>query len=49
MTIFVDITPACERGRNCAQFDSIESIAEKIEKQQSIANLDKKSIFRLRS
>ncbi len=42
MTIFVDISPACEReARNCAQFDSIKSIAEKIERQQSIANLDK--------
>ncbi len=42
MTIFVDITPACEQeARNCAQYDSIVSIAQKIEKQQSIANLDK--------
>lgn len=42
MTIFVDISPACEQqARNCAQFDSIVSIARKIENQQSIANLDK--------
>lgn len=42
MTIFVDISPACEQqARSHAQFDSILSIAQNIEKQQSIANLDK--------
>ncbi|WP_295426588.1 hypothetical protein [uncultured Thiodictyon sp.] len=42
MTIFVDISPSCEKeARKCAQFESIVSIAENIERQQSIANLDK--------
>lgn len=42
MTIFVDISPACaQQARGYAQFDSIVSIARKIEQQQSIANLDK--------
>lgn len=42
MTIFVDIAPVCaQEARGNAQLDSVQSIAQKIERQQSIANLDK--------
>ena len=38
----MDISSACaQQARGYAQFDSIDSIARKIEQQQSIANLDK--------
>jgi superfamily I DNA/RNA helicase len=42
MTIFVDILLECEKqARSYAQLNSVENIARKIERQQSIANLDK--------